>query len=132
VRNPKKVKSFLSQPNNILLQKPILRAPIVIVVSRESLIGVEVIMGHPYVAIFVTIFVPQSVAQPGHFPGAVTVTVGVVGHCVSLQGIERVSIAVFAGTLQVEVTKLQTVSIGQFTGNEELVVDAWECDMGRD
>jgi hypothetical protein len=85
-------------------------------------------MGHPYVAIFVTVFVPQSVAQPGHFPGAVTVTVGVVGHCVSLQGIEKVSVA---GPLQVEVTNLQTVSTGQFTGNEELVVDVWEWDMGR-
>jgi hypothetical protein len=81
-------------------------------------------MGHPYVAIFVTVFVPQSVAQPPHFPGAVTVTVGVVGHCVSLQGIERVSVAVFAGALQVEVTYSQAVSIGQYTRNEELVIDA--------
>ncbi len=81
-------------------------------------------MGHPYVAVSVTVFVPQSVAQPAHFPGAVTVTVGVVGHWVSLQGIERVSVVVFAGALQVEVTNLQTVSVGQFTGNEELVLDA--------
>jgi hypothetical protein len=78
-------------------------------------------MGQPYVAIFVTVFVPQSVAQPAHVPGAVTVTVGVVGHCVSLQGIERVSVAVFAGAVQVEVTYLQTVSMGQYTRNEELV-----------
>jgi hypothetical protein len=125
------VKSFLPQPNNIPLQKPILRVPIVIVVSRESLVGVAVIIGHPYVAIFVTVFVPQSVAQLPHFPGAVTVTVGVVGHCVSLQGIERVSVAVFAGALQVEVTYSQAVSIGQYTRNEELVIDAWEWDMGR-
>jgi hypothetical protein len=54
----------------------------------------------------------------------VTVTVGVVGHCVSLQGIERVSVAVFAGALQVEVTYSQAVSIGQYTRNEELVIDA--------
>lgn len=88
-------------------------------------------MGHPYVAVFVTVFVPQSVAQPAHFSRAVTVTVGVVGHCVSLQGIERVSVAIFAGALQVEVTYVQIVSIGQFTGNEELVTDAWEWDMGK-
>jgi hypothetical protein len=74
---------------------------------------------------------PQSVAQAAHFPGAVTVAVGVVGHCASLQGIARVSVAVLAGALHVEVTNLQTVSMGQFTGNEELGVDAWEWDMGR-
>lgn len=71
-------------------------------------------MGHPYIAVFVTVFVPQSVAQPAHFPGAVTVTVGVVGPCASLQVIARVSVAVFAGSLHVEVTNLQTVSMGQF------------------
>jgi hypothetical protein len=87
-------------------------------------------MGHPYVAVFVTVFVPQSVAQPAHFPGAVTVTVGVVGHCASLHGIERVSVAIFAGALQVEVTNLQTISIGQFTGNEELVVDTGSVIWG--
>jgi hypothetical protein len=76
------------------------------------------ILVHACVVVCVTVRVPQSLGQLKHIPGPVTVTVDVVVHLESWQGIASVSVDTFAGAVQVDVTKdeLQTFSIGQYTG----------------
>jgi hypothetical protein len=49
-----------------------------------------VVSGHQVVNVSVTMVDPQPFLQVGHTPGAVTVTVGVLGHIEVAQGISSV------------------------------------------
>ena len=76
--------------------------------------SVAVCMGQAYLAVDVTVFVPQPVAQELHTPAAVEVTVMVVGHAASGHGTLTKLVIVAAADLQTGVEE-QTGCIGQFT-----------------